>query len=203
MTPTLIAPFLMAPFLIALTIGLPWLGALAVWLVRDPQGLAKFRGSSDFLLRHSLGAQSNVYGFAFLACRQDVACMWTLGSVMLVVLLAAAAYVLWRNRAHWDDWQAFNLIIPVAFVCAVYLWEYDQILYVIPIAWIVSRLRRRSYLAAAGFVLAADLVSLAALTATAYTHKDLLSILTTALVLGAALWLSRAQPQPQLHSARA
>lgn len=179
------------------------LALLAVWLLRDPQGLAKFRGSSDFLLGHSLGVQSNVYSFAFLACRQDGPCMWVLGSVLLVALLGAAAYVLWRNRATWDDWQALNLIIPVGFVCALYLWEYDQILYVIPIAWIVVQLRRRSYLAAAGFVVLADIVSLVALASTAYTHKDLLSVLTTLLVLGTTVWLLRGEQRSAGESPRA
>lgn len=168
---------------------------LAVWLIRDPLGLAKFRSSSDFLLGHSMGVQSNVYSFAYLACRGNVPCMWALGSVLLVVVLGLGAYALWRNRARWDDWEAFNVIIPLGFLCALYLWSYDQILYVVPVVWIAARLliRSRSYVLPLAFLVLVDLVSLAALTVQAYTQKDLLSVLTTVLVLGMTAWLLRGE----------
>ena len=164
---------------------------LAAWLARDPLGLVKFRASSDFLLGHSLGMQSNVYGFAYLACGRNVPCMWTLGSALLAAVLALSAYVLWRNRSRWTDWEAMNVVIPVGFVCTLYLYSYDQLPYVIPVVWITTRLlgTRRPYLAAFAFLAVLDLASFAALTAQDFTGQDLLSILNTVLVLGATAWL--------------
>jgi hypothetical protein len=84
-----------------------------------------------------------------------------------------------------------NLIIPLGFVSAIYLWSYDQILYVIPIVWIASRLldKTRSYLPVFLFLLALDVISFVALAAQAFTQQDLLSITTTLLVFGLCLWL--------------
>ncbi len=188
---------------VILGLALGGLALLAIWLLRDPQGLVKFRDSSGFLLGHSMGIQSNVYSFAYLACGRTETCMWALGSVLLLLVLALGAYVLWRNRRHWSDWEAFNLIIPLAFLCALYLYSYDQILYVIPIVWIAARLlvQRRSYVAAFVFLIVVDLVSMGALTFEALTHLDLLSILNTLLVLGMLAWLLRTG-QPALHGAR-
>ncbi len=170
------------------------LALLAVWLLRDPQGLAKFRDSSGFLLGHSMGIQSNVYSFAYLACQRNETCMWALGSLFLLLVLAFGAYILWRSRERWSDWEAFNFIIPLAFLCAVYLYSYDQILYVMPIVWIAVQLllQRRSYVAVFAFLVAADVVSFGALVSEAMTKLDLLSILNTLLVLGMLPWLLRA-----------
>jgi hypothetical protein len=172
------------------------LALLVVWLARDPLGLVKFRGSSDFLLSHTLGTQSNVFAFAYLACGSNVTCMWIAGWVAALGVLAVGALMLYRNRSRWDDWQAFNLLIPLSFVSAVYLWSYDQLLYIVPVIWILTRFRRgqSGYLRAFAFLALLDVVSFVALGVQAYTQQDLLSILTTLLVLAAFLWLQRSAP---------
>lgn len=169
------------------------LALLVIWVLRDPLWLVKFRGSSDFLLGHSLGVQSNVFGFAYLACARNAACMWVLGPAAAVIILALGAYLLWRNRRRWSDWEAFNLAIPLGFLTALYLWSYDQLLYVIPLVWLVSRLilKPRGYILAFAFLVLLDLVSLVALGVQAFTGADLLSVLTTLIVLGVCTWLVR------------
>jgi hypothetical protein len=164
---------------------------LAIWLARDPLGLAKFRGSSDFLLGHTLGVQSNVYSLAYLACDRSLNCMWVAGSAAASLILMLGTFVLWRNRLAWTDWQAFDVIIPVGFVSAIYLWSYDQLLYVIPIVWIVTRLftTSRPYISVFVFLVIIDVISFAALAVQAYTKLDLLSIVTTLFVLGLCAWL--------------
>lgn len=166
---------------------------LAVWLLREPQGIAKFRGSSDFLLGHSLGVQSNLFSFAYLACGRSQPCMWIAGSIAALAVLALGAYILWLKRARWTDWQAFSFIVPLGFLTALYLYEYDQILYMIPMIWIAARLlaRPRPYLLLFAALVSIDLVSLIALAVTAYTQVDIPSIATTLLVLGAFLLMQR------------
>ncbi|MGE5073282.1 MAG: glycosyltransferase family 87 protein [Anaerolineae bacterium] len=176
---------------------------LAAWLARDPAGIAKFRGSSDFLLGHTLGVQSNIFSYSYLACG-GVSCMWILGSIGSLLILATGAYILWRNRARWSDWEAFSLIIPLGFVTALYLWSYDQLLYVIPIVWIACRLLERwhSYVPVIIFLIVLDVVAFAALAFHAYTQRDLLNILTSLVVLGLFGWLTGrpAAPPPQTLS---
>ena len=169
---------------------------LAVWMIRDPLWLVKFRGSSDFLLGHTLGVQSNVFGFAYLACGSNVNCMWTLGSVAAVLVVAVGILILGRSRRLWSDWQAFNLIIPLGFLTSVYLWSYDQLLYVIPIVWISAQLFewRRSFIPVIAVLIVLDVASFAALAMQAATQRDLWSLGTTVLVLILCLWL-RDQPR--------
>jgi hypothetical protein len=121
--------------------------------------------------------------------------MWVGGSVLLLVVLAIGAFILWRNRTRWTDWEALSVIIPLAFLCAVYLYSYDQMLYVIPVVWIAARLvlKRRSYVPAFAFLIVLDLVSMGALIVQAMTKLDLLSILNTLLVFGMLAWLLRGE----------
>jgi lysylphosphatidylglycerol synthetase-like protein (DUF2156 family) len=90
-------------------------------------------------------------------------------------------------------WEAFNVIIPIGFVSTIYLWAYDQILYVIPIVWIVSMLveRKQSYIQAFIFVIVLALVSIIAMILHAYTQKDIWNLGTTIIVLGMVLQLYR------------
>jgi hypothetical protein len=175
-------------------------------LLYDPQWIQKFLSNSEVVSARTLGLQSNVFGFAYLACNRGVDCMWIFGSLAAIVILILGAYYLWRNRARLTTWQALNLIIPLGFVSAIYLWSYDQILYVIPIVWIASRLldKTRSYLPVFLFLLALDVISFVALAAQAFTQQDLLSITTTLLVFGLCLWLlHEGRPAPVAAEAAA
>ena len=150
-------------------------------LLYDPQWIQKFLGNSETVSARTLGLQSNVFGFADLACNHSASCVWIFGSAAAIVVMLFGAFYLWRNRRRLSAWQAFNIIIPLGFVSAIYLWSYDQLLYVIPIIWIAVRLldRTRSYLPVFLFLIAIDVISFVALVAQATTHQDLLSILTT------------------------
>ncbi|HEX8990459.1 MAG TPA: glycosyltransferase family 87 protein [Anaerolineales bacterium] len=167
------------------------LALLISGLLYDPQWIQKFLGNSAGVSARTAGEQSNVFSFADLACRDQQGCMWAVGIFAAFIVLAVGSYFLWRNRANWNDWQALNLIIPLGFLTAPYSWSYDQLLYVIPIVWITARLMgtSRPYLFALLFLVGIDVVAFIALAVQAYTQRDLLSVTTTGLVLGAYAWL--------------
>jgi hypothetical protein len=100
-------------------------------------------------------------------------------------------YYLWRHHRRFTAWEAFNLIIPLGFVSTIYLWSYDQLLYIIPITWITGKLveKTKTYAYAFLFLIVLDVLAFIALVVEADTHKDLLSIVTTMLTLGMSLWL--------------
>ena len=166
-----------------------------IWISKDPLGLVKFRSSSDLLLAHTLGVQSNVFSFSYFACRQNLSCMWVIGSTTTLIVLMLGVWYLITNRIQLNTWEAFNFIIPVGFFSAVYLWSYDQLLYIIPIVWIAAHLLRRthSYIAVILFLIIVDVVSFIALAVQATSHQDLLSITNTVLILVLCLWLVHAQ----------
>lgn len=178
------------------------LSLLIIGLVQDPWWVVKFRGASEAVMDRTLGVHSNVWAFSYLACKGASPCSTLLGGTLALVLLGLAGLFLWKNPAKVTAWEAFNVILPAAFVSTVYLWAYDQVTYIIPIVWITGILveRTKSYLPAFLFLIILDLYSLFALLQQASTDKDLWSLGTTLIVVGVSfglLYLNRKRP---IHS---
>ncbi|MBI1854620.1 MAG: DUF2029 domain-containing protein [Chloroflexi bacterium] len=188
-----------------LGLGLGGIFLLLLGIARDPLWLVKFRAASQAVLERTLGIHSNIYSFAYLACGQDLSCMWIFGTLGTLLVLGLGGIYLWRSKERLTPWEAFNIILPLGFVSTIYLWSYDQLLYVIPITWITAKLieRTKSYIPAFIFLIVLDLFSFAALLVQANTRKDLFSIATTILTLGMCLLLMhwKAQPEPSMPTA--
>jgi hypothetical protein len=169
------------------------LAILVIGLIQDPLWVRKFLTAGQAVMDRTQGIHSNVWAFAYLACRGASPCSTLLGGTLALILLGLGSLFLWRKRAQWSAWEAMNFIIPIGFVSTIYLWEYDQILYVIPIAWIAGTLvqKTRSYVHAFLFMIVLVLYSLFALVRHANTHKDLWSLGNTLIVFGAFLLVSR------------
>jgi hypothetical protein len=170
----------------------------------DPAWPVKFLGAGRAVLDRTLGMQSNMLGFAYLACSDSRLCMWAGGLAASALILGAGCWLLWRQADQIGAREAFTLIIPLSFVSALYLWSYDQVLYVIPVVWIVVQLlaRTRSYAAPLIFLVALTIISLWALLVQATTRLDLLSGGTTVIVLGAYTWIRLHGPQAEEKAAR-
>jgi hypothetical protein len=184
-------------------IGLGAMGLLLLGMLIDPHWLGKFATAGQAVMDRTLGLQSNAFGFAYHACTGRVGCMWLLGAAGAALTLGLVALYLWRRSTRLRPWEAINVILPAAFFSTLYLWSYDQILYIIPLIWIILRLidRTHSYLAAFGFLALIVAVAFLALLSQANTRSDLLSVLTTGLVLTACLTLGPRDPRVTAHSA--
>ena len=170
---------------------------LLLGIIRDPLWLIKFRGASEAVLDRTLGIHSNIYSFSYLACKQNLSCMWIFGTIGMLLVLGLGGLYLWHGRDQLTPWEMFNIIIPLGFVSTIYLWSYDQLLYIIPITWITATLieRTKSYIPTFIFLIILDLLSFTALLIQASTHKDLLSVATTVLILGMCFLLTHWKPQ--------
>lgn len=169
-------------------------GGLAILIsgmIKDPLWIVEFREASQAVMNRSLGIHSNVWSYSYLVCSGSSPCATILGGMGALTLLGLGGFFLWRNHDQLSVWEAFNIIIPIGFVSTIYLWVYDQILYVIPIVWIVGTLveRKKSYIQAFIFLVVLALASLTATILHAYTQKDIWNLGTTAIVLGMALQL--------------
>jgi hypothetical protein len=164
---------------------------LLIGMIQDPLWVIKFGGASQAVMDRTLGVHSNVWAFSYLACGGTSPCSSLLGAAGSLTLLGLGGFFLWKNQARLSAWEAFNVIIPIAFMTTVYLWGYDQILYIIPIVWIVGSLveRTKSYLYAFIFLIVLDIFSFYALVQLASTEKDLWSLATTVIVLGMIIGL--------------
>jgi hypothetical protein len=172
------------------------IGGLALLLIgflQDPLWLIKFRTASQAVMDRTQGVHSNVWSFAYLACKGASPCSMLLGAGGALTLLGLGALILWRKQAEMSAWEAMTFIIPIGFVSTVYLWAYDQILYVIPITWIVGTLvqKTKSYIYPFLFLVALVIYSFFALAQHAQTSKDLWSLGNTLIVLGTVLLVTR------------
>lgn len=161
------------------------IGLLILGSMLDPQWVAKFLGAGNAVMDRTLGVHSNVWAFAYLACKGASPCSALLGGTSSLILLGTAGYYLWRNQAGMSAWEAMNVVILIGFVSTIYLWAYDQILYIIPIVWIAGTLVEKSkgYLYTFVFLILLVLVSLFALAQHAAAGSDVWSLGTTVLVL--------------------
>jgi hypothetical protein len=168
---------------------------LIIGMIQDPFWIFKFSRASQAVMDRTLGVHSNVWAFSYLACKGAAPCSTLLGAAGSLTLLGLGGFFLWKNQARLSAWEAFNVILPVAFVSTIYLWAYDQLPYIIPIVWIIGTLveRTKSYLYVFIFLIVLDLASFFALIQQANTSKDLWSLGTTIIVLGMVLimWLLR------------
>ena len=170
------------------------LGGIILWGIGasvDLNWVSKFQHSSEAAFDRRLGFQPNILSFSYMFCNKNSFCAFALGGIGALLALGVTANYLWRNHAKLTVWKTFNLIIPIAFITTVYLWGYDQILYVIPIVWIIGALveRTKSYIHAFIFLIVLDLFSFYALLQHAITDLDLWSLGTTILILGTVLGL--------------
>jgi hypothetical protein len=157
----------------------------------DAHWIAKFSAVGSALVERSLGLHANTFGLAYHACSGSEGCMWITGGVAAAAILTLTSVHLWKHAHDASPWEALNLIVPTAFVSTLYLWSYDQVLYLLPIVWIVLRLidRTGSYVAPVLFLAVLVLVSFASLLIQANTRSDLLSAVTSALVISGCLAL--------------
>ena len=169
---------------------------LLIGMIQDPLWAIKFLGASQAVMDRTQGVHSNVWAFAYLACGGASPCSTLLGGTLGLVLLGLGGFFLWKKQTQWSAWEAFNIIIPIAFVSTIYLWAYDQLTYIIPIVWIVGTLveRTKSYIHAFLFLIMLDAFSFYALVQQAATDKDLWSFGTTVIVLGMVLGLLYLKP---------
>ncbi|MCB0103748.1 MAG: DUF2029 domain-containing protein [Anaerolineales bacterium] len=177
------------------------LGIFIVGLLQDPHWVQKFLGAGDAVLARTQGIHSNVWAFAYLACKGSAPCSTLLGGILSLIPLGGASLLLWKNQAKWSAWEALNLIIPIGFVSTIYLWTYDQLPYIIPIVWVMGTLvrKRRGVLLAFGFLILLDLVSIFALVQLTFTGKDLWSLGSTLLVSGMIIGLLFHQQAQRSH----
>jgi hypothetical protein len=164
-----------------------------VGFMQDPLWISKFLTAGQAVINRTLGVQSNVWAVSYLICRENWTCGLAVGGICAFLGMGFGGFFLWKNHARVTPWEVFNLSIPIAFVSTIYLWSYDQILYVIPIIWIIGNLVEgtKHYFFAFLFLIVLDLVSLTAMALIASTGKDLWSLANSLLVFGATIWLLR------------
>jgi len=160
-------------------------------LLYDPNWVREFITESAAPATRALGRQSTIWSLASVLCHGASPCSAILGSAVFLTVLAISGWVIWKHGRSLTSWEAFNIIIPISFLSALYAFSYDQIVLVIPIVWICCALVRstRSYIWTFVWLVFLDTESLVVLWLQARYQTDSWSWLTTAMVLGVNVWL--------------
>jgi hypothetical protein len=118
-------------------------------------------------------------------------CSTIAGILSSASLLGLSGFFLWKKQAQVTVWEAMSFIIPMGFITTVYLWEYDQILYVFPIIWVIGTLvqKTKSYVHAFLFLIVLIFYAFFAVGRLRVTFHDLWSWGNT-LILLAGYWLA-------------
>lgn len=114
-------------------------GGLLLWLVGVPVNYGwpgDYVNISQNIFAKYYGMHPTLWGMVDKIFKIDSLSM-TVGFLCVAVVLAVEAYVFWRNKSNVDAWPAFASILPVALLVAPYSWNYDQILLVIPIVFLL------------------------------------------------------------------
>lgn len=185
-----------------LGVGIGGLVLLIIGIIQDPLWALKFENAGRAVMERTLGVQSNVWAFSYLACKGISPCSILLGGAGAISILGGAACLIWKNHARLSAWEVFNVIIPFGFISTIYLWAYDQLPYVLPIIWIVGTLveKKKSYLQAFAFLVVSDIIAFTALILHAFTLKDLWSFGNTLIVLIGILWASQAKQKSPIDT---
>jgi hypothetical protein len=180
-------------------IGAGGLFLLLIGLIQDPLWLIKFRDASSAVMDRTQGVHSNVWALSYLVCKGGTTCSTISGIWSSASLLGLSGLFLWKKQAQVTAWQAMSFIIPMGFITTVYLWEYDQILYVLPIIWVIGTLvqKTKSYIHAFLFLIVLIFYAFFAVGRLRVTFHDLWSWGNTFILL-AGYWLALAlQEKPE------
>ncbi len=165
--------------------GLYLLGAL-----RDPAWVSKFLDSSRAMLSDTFGYAPSLWGVGGALCGHDLTCTTWLGAALAGALaLGAAAYLFVRPARH-DPLHVVAVAVVAALLVTPYIWAYDQLLLLLPIAAFLGELmgRGRIYLVNALAFLALDIGAIALLFVAVQTGQDIWSALVPLAVGAALVW---------------
>jgi hypothetical protein len=197
------------------TLGVPLLGMVGLWLIGrrkwrallgiglsvglmglvsfmlDPAWVGKFIGASQAKLAVTFGHAPSLWGMAGAVCQTDGNCTLWLGALLSGSLAVAVCVAILRAPGRYGAAEVICLSIPVTLLITPYVWAYDQVLLVLPIIWVTSRLMRSGapYLLGALFFLAIDAGALLLLLLAVQTSADAWSGLVP-VVVGAVVWWS-------------
>jgi hypothetical protein len=82
------------------------------------------------------GMHPTLWGAVDMILRID---RWSLaiGFICVAAMLAVEAYLFWKNPSTKQSFSAFASIVPAALLIAPYSWNYDQVLLIIPIVFLL------------------------------------------------------------------
>ncbi len=195
------------------TIGLPILGLLFIWLIKNnglkaiitnvitssiilgisilqqPDWVYSFlkiglsKGSDVFMITPT------IWGISGLSCGLNPRCTVFVGSTIFTFITISAVILFWKYSKKWSIWLSGSIFVLVSLLITPYLWVYDQVLLLLPIIYFTSTLSQinNRYLVISLIPLLFTLISQVLLYLAVINQHDVFSILLTIFTGGAIL----------------
>ncbi len=103
---------------------------LVVGLLQDPGWIGAFLGAGRIKLLNTFGHSPTIWGLASGACRGQLSCTLSAGGLVALMLVGLGWLLSTRLNA---PGLAVGVLVPVALLIPPYLWNYDQVLLIVPI----------------------------------------------------------------------
>ena len=168
------------------TLGLPVIGLSALWLfgsrrwsaigsmatsallilsigwIWDLSWISEFLRSGGRKLAETLGYSPTIWGLSNTICTDGRACLFGVGGFIGIVVVAGVAWVLFGKRPNLRPSLVLSIAVSAALLVTPYVWVYDQVLLLLPIAVVSIELveRKCAYVVAASIMLLVDILAL-------------------------------------------
>ncbi len=186
------------------------LGWLVIGFMQDPAWVQKFLRVSESLLDKRLGNQPTILSYTRLVCTGRLDCAFSLYGLIILILVALFAWLVWKRRATLSPLMVFSAAAALGVLLPPYLWSYDYTLLLIPVCYIVFDLifQYGTYLYPTLFLLLLDALSIVGLiffstnpaSETLTIQRDMWSIWVAVLVLAVTWWLVFRAPHAEYVS---
>ncbi len=195
------------------TIGLPLAGLFALWLLiqrnwtaiagmvvgsgimlilgelQNPNWIMEFLSVGERKFTETFGIHPTLWGLVNNLCRGNSTCLIISGGLAASLVIFLVLVFLIRHKQA-GPLQVAALIVPAGILVPPYLWAYDQILLLIPIAWITLRFMnsQKPYLLAASIPPLFSLFALLLLLVASRVGLDIWSTLLPCVMLIFGIW---------------
>jgi hypothetical protein len=163
---------------------------LVAGLLYDPYWLTEYWQVGVGKLSQTFGFSPTIWGLAHLACDYRQSCTLAVGGACAVVLIGIFLWLFVR-LPYMTPLDAFSLSITLTLLITPYVWTYDQLLLLIPIAAITFFLgeRQGGFLPAALLFLTVDFLAVFLLISNTVLQVEILNGFIPLIVLGLLIWV--------------
>jgi hypothetical protein len=154
------------------------------WLI-DPQWIGKFIEIGSNKVSQTFGYHPTLWGLGGYLCDRQAACTYFVGGLLAILFSALFLWVIFQRKFVITPDLLLSASITFTLLITPYLWVYDQLLLIVPLAVLLGKMRQQGnpYLITAIVSILIGLVSLALLPVAVSIRNDVWNVVIPLLVL--------------------
>ncbi|MCB2178655.1 DUF2029 domain-containing protein [bacterium] len=208
-------------------LGLPIIGLASIWFLRkrcwpyfyglisggalmlvigwllDPAWIGNFLQIGTGKVAATFGFHPTLWGLSGYLCHLDANCAVLWGGMVMLIFLASFIWIVLQRRVPLSAEQVLGFATLYGLLLTPYLWIYDQVLILLPLAVAVGLLleKSRSWLFPAVLPLTVSLLSLLMLQVAEVINRDVYSVVVPLVCLVILGFTSFRKPTPNVRGA--